>query len=180
MFSPRDLILTALNEALETGVAYLANIDEMNRHTPFREPIHSSNLCLEICEPTRPYQDMRDLYSNEEVGFVEAQLANGDTQRFVFSEAFTRESGELIFAGLLEAGDVATRKKDGKTYTIKEILEVYAEPEIALCSLGALNYDAIDEDDDEAYEEAMYLTLKMIDYCILNSDYVLPHVEVTA
>jgi len=180
MFSPRDLILTALNEALETGVAYLANIDEMNRHTPFREPIHSSNLCLEICEPTRPYQNMQDLYSNKEVGFVDARLEDDSTQRFVFSEALTRDSGELIFAGMLEAGDVVTRKEDGKTYTIKEILEVYAEPEIALCSLGALNYDAIDEDDDEAYEEAMYLTLKMIDYCILNSDYVLPHVEVTA
>ncbi|HLR12508.1 MAG TPA: ribonucleotide reductase N-terminal alpha domain-containing protein, partial [Burkholderiaceae bacterium] len=37
LFKPRDIILTALNEALETGVAYLANIDEMNRHTPFIE-----------------------------------------------------------------------------------------------------------------------------------------------
>jgi ribonucleoside-diphosphate reductase alpha chain len=45
---------------------------------------------------------------------------------------------------------------------------------------GAIAYDAIGEDDDETYQEAMYLTLKMIDYCILNSHYVLPHVAVTA
>src|SRR5699024_8049778 len=38
-FKSRDLILTSLNEALETGVAYLANIDEMYTHTPFKEAI---------------------------------------------------------------------------------------------------------------------------------------------
>ncbi|QEM42118.1 ribonucleotide reductase of class Ia (aerobic), alpha subunit [Pseudomonas phage vB_PaeM_PS119XW] len=64
----RDLLKTVLNEAYETGVAYTAQIDEMNRHTPFKEPIHSSNLCMEIAEPTKPYYDMRDLYSEEDHG----------------------------------------------------------------------------------------------------------------
>ena len=105
-FNPRDLILTSLNEALETGVAYLANIDEMNRHTPFIEPIHSSNLCLEICEPNRPYQDMRDLYSDKEVGYITVATTDGAQQRFNFNEPLALDNGRVIFAGHLKVGDV--------------------------------------------------------------------------
>ncbi|MGB7484269.1 ribonucleoside-diphosphate reductase subunit alpha [Castellaniella ginsengisoli] len=184
-FKPRDLILTSLNEALETGVAYLANIDEMNRHTPFKEPIHSSNLCLEISEPNRPYQDMQDLYSDHEVGFITVELADGATQTFNFNAALTVAVADstlprVIFAGELKAGDDILSDEPGKGGRVVRVVEVHEEPEIALCSLGAIAYDAIAEDDDETYQEAMYLTLKMIDYCILNSHYVLPHVAVTA
>lgn len=182
-FKPRDLILTSLNEALETGVAYLANIDEINRHTPFKEPIHSSNLCLEICEPNRPYQSMRDLYSDTEVGYITVELSDGTQKTFSFSEALSRATPgstlpQTIFAGELKAGD--TILTDDGSIGVTKIVDEYAEPEIALCSLGAIAYDSIDENDDETYQEVMYLTLKMIDYCINNSHYVLPHVAVTA
>lgn len=182
-FKPRDLILTSLNEALETGVAYLANVDEMNRHTPFKEPIHSSNLCLEISEPNRPYEDMRDLYSDREVGFITVRYDDDRLQTFNFNEALTVAAADstvphTVFAGELKAGDVIVADEGGGR--VRGITEVHEEPEIALCSLGAIAYDAIGEHDDEAYQEAMYLTLKMIDYCIENSHYVLPHVAVTA
>lgn len=42
----RELLKVVLNEAFETGTAYLAFIDEINRNTPFKQPIHSSNLCV--------------------------------------------------------------------------------------------------------------------------------------
>lgn len=42
----RELLKINLNEAYETGTAYIAFIDEINRNTPFKEPIHSSNLCV--------------------------------------------------------------------------------------------------------------------------------------
>lgn len=64
----RELLKAVLNEGYETGTSYLGQIDEMNRHTPFKEPIHSSNLCTEIMEPTSPYYDMRDLFSTEDHG----------------------------------------------------------------------------------------------------------------
>lgn len=182
-FKPRDLILTSLNEALETGVAYLASIDEMNRHTPFKETIHSSNLCLEISEPNWPYQDMRDLYSDHEVGYVTVELADSSTKTFNFNEPLTLAVPgsmlpRVVFAGEIQPGD--TILSDGASHEVVGITELHKEPEIALCSLGATAYDAIDENDDEAYQEAMYLSLKMIDYCINNSHYVLPHVAVTA
>lgn len=177
-FQPRELLLTSLNEALETGVAYLANIDEMNRHTPFKEAIHSSNLCLEICEPTRPYQDMRDLYSEREVGWIDIELLGGARRRIGYSDALTR-NGRRIFAGEIEAGDQVTDAA-GETFVVTRILDAHPEPEVALCSLGAIACDSIGEDDDAGYEEAMYLTLRMIDYCIEHSHYALPHVGVTA
>jgi len=46
----------------ETGRKYEMNIREMNRHTPFKETIYSSNLCLEIGLPTRGYDSIEDLY----------------------------------------------------------------------------------------------------------------------
>ena len=42
----RDAIVSSLTEAFETGTAYLSWIDEMNRHTAFKDPIFSSNLCV--------------------------------------------------------------------------------------------------------------------------------------
>ncbi|MBP7178149.1 MAG: ribonucleoside-diphosphate reductase subunit alpha [Moraxellaceae bacterium] len=179
-FNPRDLILTSLNEALETGVAYLANIDEMNRHTPFIEPIHSSNLCLEICEPNRPYQDMRDLYSDKEVGYITVATVDGAQQRFNFNEPLALDDGRVIFAGHLKVGDIFLSRDQAAFSPVAQIIDTYAEPEVALCSLGAIACDRIAEDDDEAYQEAMYLTLKMIDYCIENTHYVLPHIGITA
>lgn len=41
----RKLLLKYLAAAQETGRKYHHNIDEINRHTPFKEPIYQSNLC---------------------------------------------------------------------------------------------------------------------------------------
>jgi ribonucleotide reductase alpha subunit len=41
-----DLITQTLNQSHEVATLYSANITEINRHTPFIEPIHSSNLCV--------------------------------------------------------------------------------------------------------------------------------------
>lgn len=44
--SARELMLEQLDQAYKTGTAYWINIDEGNRHTPFKDPIYSSNLCV--------------------------------------------------------------------------------------------------------------------------------------
>lgn len=61
----RDLLVTACNEWNETGRIYEHNIYELNHHTPFKEPIYSSNLCSEIALVTKPYQHMNELYAEE-------------------------------------------------------------------------------------------------------------------
>lgn len=40
----RDVAIKALTEAVETGRIYMMWSDEMNKHTPFRDKIYSSNL----------------------------------------------------------------------------------------------------------------------------------------
>lgn len=72
----REHLIMSGKESYNVSVHYHLNIDEVNRHTPFKEPIYSSNLCLEICEPTAPYYDMRDLYSTEDHGRGEVALCN--------------------------------------------------------------------------------------------------------
>lgn len=42
----RALAIKMLTESVETGRMYLNYIDEMNRHTPFKDTIYSSNLCV--------------------------------------------------------------------------------------------------------------------------------------
>lgn len=68
----REVALSQLNESYETGKAYLVWADEMNRHTPHNDPVHTSNLCLETGLPTKEYESMADLYSYnpERVGEV--------------------------------------------------------------------------------------------------------------
>lgn len=67
----REVLLSALTEAVETGRHYLLNLTEMNRHTPFIDPIRMSNLCAEISLPTEPFDSVVDLYSqNTETGEI--------------------------------------------------------------------------------------------------------------
>jgi len=41
----RNIAIEMLKEAVETGRVYEHNTEELNRHTPFKEKIYSSNLC---------------------------------------------------------------------------------------------------------------------------------------
>ena len=58
----RDLAIEIITQRTETGRLYVYWTDEMNRHTPFKEIIYSSNLCSEIALPTKGYSDMRNLF----------------------------------------------------------------------------------------------------------------------
>lgn len=62
----RQLVIEFLRMQEETGRKYEMNIREMNRHTPFKDPVYSSNLCLEIGLPTKGYDSIEDLYKYEE------------------------------------------------------------------------------------------------------------------
>lgn len=61
----REILLTVMEEGYSTGRAYLHFPAEANRHTPFREPIYSSNLCVEIELPTKGYDTTADLYQTD-------------------------------------------------------------------------------------------------------------------
>lgn len=58
------------------------------------------------------------------------------------------------------------------------IEEDHGRGEIATCSLAAINVANVH--DLAMYRKACYYALKMIDYCIYNSDYAFPHLKLTA
>lgn len=45
-FDSRDLLREMLIQSYEVGTLHEINIEEVNRHTPFKEPLYSSNLCV--------------------------------------------------------------------------------------------------------------------------------------
>ena len=66
----REVLLSSIEEAVSTGRQYLTDLSAMNTHTPFKEPIHNSNLCSEIALPTKGYDSAYQLYQEEESGEV--------------------------------------------------------------------------------------------------------------
>lgn len=60
--SARELVYEFLRMQEETGRMYEHNTLEMNRHSPFKDTIYSSNLCQEIGLPTQGYNSVTDLY----------------------------------------------------------------------------------------------------------------------
>ena len=74
--SARSILLAAGQQSFEVATLYYFMVDEVNRHTPFLEKIHSANLCVEITEPTYAYSSMIDLYSEEDHGRGEVALCS--------------------------------------------------------------------------------------------------------
>lgn len=182
--SARSLLVHAITQGFQTGTIYAADIGEMNRNTPFLDAIHSSNLCLEVSEPTEAYTGpmaMMDLYSDREVGYAKFTAVDDVTGAehnydVLASIVFPSPEGKWI------AQDVAVGKKINHRVhglqTVTAVRAVKREPEVALCSLAATN--VTEEMDGETYRDVMYYAYKMIDYCILENEYILPHIGVTA
>lgn len=72
----RKIVLGALQEAYDTGRHYIHNMDAMNRHTPFKDTIYSSNLCQEIALPTKGYKSVAQLYEEYREDHGEIALCN--------------------------------------------------------------------------------------------------------
>lgn len=74
--SARHLLRTGYEQRNEVGTLYRINMQEVNRHTPHKEPINSSNLCAEITQPTYPYEDIQDLFLAEDHGRGEVSMCS--------------------------------------------------------------------------------------------------------
>ena len=72
----QEVLANTLTEAFETGRSYEFNATNVNKHTPFKQPIKSSNLCAEISLPTRYYDRVLDLYKEDDSVNGEVALCN--------------------------------------------------------------------------------------------------------
>ena len=68
--SASDLLSDIMTNRAETARLYVHLTDTINKQTPYKETIYSSNLCQEIALPTKPYLTHLDLYSDEPEGVV--------------------------------------------------------------------------------------------------------------
>lgn len=83
----RDLVINAFAEGAHTGTYYYGNIYEINRHTPFKEPIDSSNLC--VAGETLLTTDRGEIRMDQNVGKV-VNVWNGQT----YSQTMIKQTSE--------------------------------------------------------------------------------------
>ena len=169
----RKLMLMLYEQRQEVATLYTAMIDEINRHTPFNEPIYSSNLCMEITEVTRPYESMEDLYSPTDCSQVIFSDVDGKISTFKGEDLFATNRG-MLSGLMLEVGDYLV----AHNIHIGRIISKKYSPEVATCSLGGLVITNIHT--EEMYASAAYYALLMIDRCIHMSHYELPNIGYTA
>lgn len=72
----REVFLGAATQSYETGVQYLHFTDALNKHTPFKDTIYSSNLCAEVALPTRQFNSVAELYREYQEGDGEIGLCS--------------------------------------------------------------------------------------------------------
>lgn len=254
----RELAILMATQYWEVSTVYSFNIVEANRHTPFKDPIYSSNLC--VAPETTILTDEGDVVISEYVGktitiwngqewsdvvvaktgenqkLLTVTLSNGKALECTEYHKWYIQSDEgevtevrtidlkpgmalidtkLPSATQPDSAVVESVVDDGRfddTYCVSEpkrhmavfngiltgncneitnptkpyknmkdlYTEDHHEGEVGLCSLAGIVYTKIDEDDDEQYLKSCYYALKMIDYCIHNSFYELPHIGYTA
>ncbi|MFW8566985.1 ribonucleoside-diphosphate reductase subunit alpha [Orrella sp. 11846] len=166
----RELLITAINEWNETGRVYEHNITEMNRHTPFKDTIYSSNLCSEIALPTGAYNRITEIYEEHDVSFVKFEDADGETHTLPGEHAVETSRG-LLYPLDLQVGD------EVNGVVVENIIQK-SSPEVATCNLAGIVVGNIES--DEQYEEVAYYALLMIDKCIHLAEYELPHIGYTS
>ena len=177
--SARKLVVNARSEGFETGRFYLLLIDEVNYHTPHRDPILSSNLCVEITQPTHYYDHLTELYSEKFLGFITFDTEEKQGMLLDSNEAVEIKGMVGAVAAIELKEGVEFRKKGTFTYNrVTRVIETRREPEVSLCALAAIIVTNCET--EEQYAECAYNALYMIDYCIDNNHYALPHMKLTA
>lgn len=178
-YSAREIVVSAREQGFETGRFYMAMIDEINYHTPHRDTIYSSNLCVEITQPTYWYDHVLELYSEKFLSYVEFTSSDRKT-RFMDGNRpvyIDRVQGKVA-AIELKVGDVYWTDEDPVQRSVVHIHGSRREPEVSLCALAAIIVTNIDS--DEQYFKTAYNALYMIDFCIDHNEYALPHMALTA
>ena len=99
----RQILLDAANEAYETGRHYMHMTDQMNKHTPFKEPIYSSNLC--VAGDTKILTDKGYIQIDTLVD-KSVNVWNGEE----FSEVIVRQTGvnQRLIAISIDSGHTLT------------------------------------------------------------------------
>lgn len=61
-----NLVTKVGTESIEVSTLYVSFVDEVNRHTPYKEKIYLGNLCTEVYQVAKPYSSPEMLYKFDE------------------------------------------------------------------------------------------------------------------
>lgn len=132
----RELLSKFLTVRQETGRFYDHNLTRTNTHTPFVDVIRQSNLCEEICLPTKPYDSMQDLFSaksNGETAFCSLSAINVAN--------VTLEDYERIAYLTLKAVDIMIDNAPMLTESMKESIMRRRSVGIGITGLASAMYE---------------------------------------
>lgn len=93
----RKLALEFLRMQEETGRMYEHNTFEMNRHTPFKDIIYSSNLCQETGLPTQGFKNVQELYKEE---YVQGEIGLCNLAAIVAGNVSDEQYPEVAYRAL--------------------------------------------------------------------------------
>lgn len=189
-FNARDRLVDVLTQAEGTGRYYVGNLDEINHHTPFLDPIKMSNLCQEILSPVEAFESTADLLSNTDVGYIELRATDEVGRKNVIKQPYAafvnEETKGPTYFGRLALNDKFVYK--GTNYKVDDIIASKKEPEVSICNIAAVTPVEFLETDGRngwtptevaAYESQAYYSLLMIDEAINQSVNRLQHVDFT-
>lgn len=187
-FNAREVLLKYKNQCNQVGTVYGFDVCEINRHTPHRDPINSTNLCTEIALPTREFESVEQLYHPRYIGSGKAIVAYGKNSTVIEIDLAkkykkTRNNVTRMVDGycLLDGDTVELEVEDDNYQTCKIVsVNIDQQPEVALCNLSGIILPNLFDATDDEYFEACIAALKSIDYTIHNTTYRLPHVGWTA
>lgn len=130
----KQLLSTALTHRIETGRLYPHFADITNSHTPYKETIYSSNLCLEVSNVTKPYKTHLELYSDNPEGVVGfCNLAGINLGVIKDDEEYERACYYALFM-IEQAIETATLPFPALNKNLKD----YRSAGVGICSLAYL------------------------------------------
>jgi ribonucleoside-diphosphate reductase alpha chain len=179
----RDTLLKFKVQTHHVGTVYGLDLCEVNRHTPHRDPINSSNLCTEIALPTKEYDTPEQLWKTEYFG--EASIVVDDMGTIKTIPIEMGKTYEKIRHNL-------RRKVEGYCLLADDIVKIGdremtvistnipQQPETALCNLSGTILSNMIDMSDEDMMRAMMVALKSVEHTINTTTYRIPHIGWTA
>lgn len=164
--SARALLKLFLTSRQETGRVYCINISRTNSHTPFTDTIRLSNLCQEICLPTKPYECMGDLYAKDrsvgETAFCSLGAINP-------TNIDTLDEYQEVADILVEAINIYIQKAPMMTKAMKKDILERKSIGVGITGLAQHLYkQGLDYGDEKAKEATAYLAETHY-YCLLRA-----------
>jgi ribonucleoside-diphosphate reductase alpha chain len=76
LINPRNTMANLGRVTVSTGRNFAFFVDNANYHTPFKDPLTGSNLCMEIINPVKPYKEISDLWRTDDQVEGEVSMCN--------------------------------------------------------------------------------------------------------